>query len=79
LPEFSLEFSPGVEVQTARGVKQSTSREEGKEICEKISIALRDEFQRRRKPGGSWNRPISDTCEEPGPWIPGGKSIQVNY
>lgn len=44
-----LEISPGVEVHIARGVTPPSSREEGEEIREKISIALRNEFQRRRK------------------------------
>jgi DNA-binding transcriptional MerR regulator len=44
-----LEIAPGVEVHLARSVKPPSSKEEGMEIREKISIALRDEFQRRRQ------------------------------
>ncbi|MDC1448100.1 MerR family transcriptional regulator [bacterium] len=44
-----LEVAPGVEVHLARSAEPPSSNEEGMEIREKISIALRDEFQRRRK------------------------------
>ncbi|MGJ8726663.1 MAG: MerR family transcriptional regulator [Roseibacillus sp.] len=44
-----LEVSPGVEIHIQRGVKPPSSPEEGKEIREKISVALGAEFQRRRK------------------------------
>lgn len=44
-----LEVAPGIEIHLARGVKPPESREEGMEIREKISVALREEFQRRRR------------------------------
>ncbi|MGJ8698212.1 MAG: MerR family transcriptional regulator [Verrucomicrobiaceae bacterium] len=44
-----LEVAPGVEIHLARSVKPPSCKEEGMEIREKISLALRDEFQRRRK------------------------------
>lgn len=44
-----LEIAPGVEVHLARSVQPPANKEEGMEIREKISLALRDEFQRRRQ------------------------------
>ena len=42
-----LEIEPGVEIHIARDATIPASREEGQALREKISVALRDEFQRR--------------------------------
>lgn len=44
-----LEIEPGLEIHIARDAAIPASREEGEELREKISIALRSEFQRRRR------------------------------
>ncbi|MBK1829917.1 MerR family transcriptional regulator [Verrucomicrobiaceae bacterium R5-34] len=44
-----LEIEPGIEIHIARDATTPRSRDEGEELREKISIALRAEFQRRRR------------------------------
>ncbi|YCM44331.1 MerR family transcriptional regulator [Verrucomicrobiaceae bacterium 227] len=44
-----LEVAPGIEIHLSRSVAPPESKEEGQEIREKISLALREEFQRRRR------------------------------
>lgn len=44
-----LEVAPGIEIHLSRAVAPPSSREEGRELHEKMSLTLRGEFQRRRK------------------------------
>ncbi|MGJ8655248.1 MAG: MerR family transcriptional regulator [Akkermansiaceae bacterium] len=44
-----LEIEPGIEVHIARGVAEPGSREDGRELSERIAVAVRDEFRHRRR------------------------------